>query len=63
MNIRRKINRNKLKNAQQNNKINNNWREYQISKYGINKWCKIYNDSQKVKNKANKATKGTAFYV
>lgn len=35
MSIERKLNRNKLKSAHKNNKINNAWREYQINKYGI----------------------------
>lgn len=63
MSICRKVNRNKLKKAYKSNKINRGWREYQINKYGIDDWCKKYNDSKKVTNKANKATPGTAYYV
>ncbi len=63
MNIERKINRNKLKKAQGNNKIRISWREYQINKYGIRKWCKLYNKSQKVRNKEERVTPQTAFYV
>lgn len=60
MSIERKINRTKLKDAQKNNKIKSAWRYYQIKKYGTNKWCKLFNNSRKQKNKANMAT---AFYV
>lgn len=63
MSICRKVNRNKLKKAYKSNKINRGWREYQINKYGIDDWCKKYNDSKKVTNKANKATPATAYYV
>lgn len=63
MNIDRKINRNKLKKAQGNNKIKNNWRAYQISKYGIKEWCKIYNASTNIKDKGNKVTPKTAYNV
>ena len=63
MNIDRKVNRNKLKKAQGNNKIKMSWREFQISKYGIFKWCKMYNNSQKLSNKENKVTPETAFLV
>lgn len=61
--MERKVNRNKLKIAQQNNKISKNWRTYQINKYGIQDWCNKYNQSQKIKNRANKATPSTAYYV
>lgn len=61
--MERKVNRNKLKKAQQNNKINKSWRTYQISKYGIQEWCNKYNQSQKTKNRTNKATPSTAYYV
>lgn len=63
MGTERKINRNKLKKAYENNKISKAWRTYQINKYGIQEWCKKYNDSQKVKNNANKATRGTAYII
>ena len=56
MNIERKINRNKLKNAQGNNKIRRNWREFQISKYRIKKWCKMYNATTNIKDKGNRIT-------
>lgn len=63
MSINRKINRNKLKKAYKNNKINKGWREYQIHKYGIQSWCKKFNESKKVANKGNKATPDTAFFI
>ena len=63
MSIERKTNRNKLKKAYKKNKINKAWREYQINKYGIQNWCKKFNDSKKVTNKASKVTPGTAYYV
>lgn len=63
MSIERKTNRNKLKNAQKNNKINKAWREYQINKYGIKIWCRKFNDSRKLTNKANKATPETAHFI
>ena len=59
----RKIQRNKLKNMQGNNKIKQEWRKKQIKKYGIIKWCIIYNQSQKMTNKANKAYKGNAYII
>ena len=63
MSIDRKVKRNKLKNAYKNNKINRAWREYQINKLGVNNWCKQYNNSKKVSNKADKATSKTAFFI
>ena len=63
MSIERKLNRNKLKNAHKNNKINKAWREYQINKYGIQSWCEKFNNSKNIKNKASKATPDTAYYV
>lgn len=63
MSIERKTNRNKLKNAHKNNKINKSWREYQINKYGIRNWCDKYNQSQKNINKASRATPSNAYYV
>ena len=63
MSIERKINRNRLKNAQKNNKINILWREYQVNKYGISNWCRKFNDSKKTTNKANRVTPSTVFYI
>lgn len=63
MNIERKINRNKLKKAQGNNKIKNNWKSYQINKYGIIKWCKLYNSTTNIKDKGNIVTPKTAYNV
>lgn len=63
MSIERKSNRNKLKNAHKNNKINKAWREYQINKYGIQSWCEKLNNSKNITNKASKATPSTAYYV
>jgi len=63
MNIERKINRNKLKNAQKNNKIRRNWREFQINKYGIKRWCKMYNATTNIKDKGNRITPTIAHNV
>jgi len=63
MKIQRKVNRNKLKQSQKNNKINKNWRIYQINKYGIKKWCDMYNKSKNIKSNADKITPKTAYYV
>ena len=63
MSIERKINRNKLKHAQGNNKIRRNWREFQISKYGITRWCKIYNATTNIKDKGNRITPEIAHNV
>lgn len=63
MSVDRKINRNKLKNAYKSNKINRGWREYQINKYGIQNWCKKFNSSRKINNKANKVAPDTAYHV
>lgn len=62
MSFERKVNRNKLKKAQENNKIQKAWRYYQIEKYGAKKWCNLYNKSKNIKNKASQATPSTAFY-
>ncbi len=63
MSIERKINRNKLKHAQGNNKIRRNWREFQISKYGIKRWCKMYNATTNIKDKGNRITPTIAHNV
>lgn len=63
MGFERKVNRNKLKKAQGNNKIQKAWRYYQIKKYGIGKWCKMYNKSKNIKNKEERVTPETAYYV
>ena len=43
MSITRKIERNKLKVKQQNNKIRKAWRTEQINKYSIKGYCDMYN--------------------
>lgn len=63
MSLSRVVNRNKLKRSQKNNKIQKAWRYYQIKKYGIHKWCKMYNDSKNIKNKEERVTPNTAFYI
>lgn len=63
MNIERKVNRNKIKKAHKNNKIREVWRFYQIEKYGIQEWCKMYNKSTNIKDRANKVTPENAHYI
>ncbi len=63
MSFERKVNRNKLKKAQRNNKIQKAWRYYQIEKYGIGEWCKLHNKSKNIKNKEERVTPETARYV
>lgn len=52
MSIERTIQRNKIKNEQQNNKIRKEWRIFQVEKYGIQDYCDMYNKNNK--NKINK---------
>lgn len=52
MSIERTIQRNKIKNEQQNNKIRKVWRIFQVEKYGIQDYCDMYNKNNK--NKINK---------
>lgn len=52
MSIERTIQRNKIKNEQQNNKIRKAWRIFQVEKYSIQNYCDMYNKNNK--NKINK---------
>ena len=52
MSTTRTIQRNKIKNEQQNNKIRKAWRISQVEKYGIQDYCDMYNKNNK--NKINK---------
>ena len=58
----RKILRNALKKKQGNNHIREIWRRMQIKKYGVNRWCFLYNESQN-KGKENRITPKTAFEI
>lgn len=49
MSILRKIQRNKLKNSQQSNRIRKAWRTLQVEKYSIDGYCKLYNKNNKKK--------------
>ena len=49
MSVTRKIQRNILKNSQQNNKIRKAWRTLQVEKYSIDGYCKMYNKNNKKK--------------
>lgn len=60
MSIIRKIERNKLKFEQKNNKIRKAWRTNQIHKYGLKKYCLLWNKSHK---KTNKITPKAAYNV
>ena len=51
MSTTRTIQRNKIKNEQQNNKIRKAWRIFQVEKYGIQDYCDMYNKNNK--NKIN----------
>lgn len=51
MSILRKIERNKLKNEQKNNKIQKAWRKKQVDAYGIQGYIDLHN--QNCKNKIN----------
>ncbi|MBQ8299486.1 MAG: hypothetical protein IJX99_06455 [Clostridia bacterium] len=48
----RSIKRNIIKKAQGNNRIRKRWRIAQIKKFGLEKWCKIYNKCNR-KSRAN----------
>lgn len=63
MNYVRKIARNNMKQKQGNNEINLAWRSRQIKKYGVKDWCKLFNKSQNIKNKASRMTPKTAYYI
>ena len=41
----RSIARNAAKKSQGSNRIRSKWRNFQIEKYGISKWCRMYNKS------------------
>ena len=51
MSILRKIERNKLKHDQKNNKIQKVWRRKQVEKYGLQGYIDLYNKN--CKNKIN----------
>lgn len=51
----RKIERNMAKKALGKNKIRRMWRKAQIEKYGISKWCYMYNKCNS-NNKTNYIT-------
>lgn len=61
MSITRKIERNKLKVKQQNNKIRKAWRTEQINKYSIKGYCDMYNTNNP--NKINKLTPKQAYSI
>lgn len=52
MSTTRTIQRNRLKNSQQSNRIRKAWRIFQVEKYGIQDYCDMYNKNNK--NKMNK---------
>jgi len=41
--LTRKIARNMAKKSQGNNRIRRKWRKFQIERYGISYWCRMYN--------------------
>lgn len=57
----RKIRRNMFKIEQGNNKIRQAWRSYQIGKYSIDGYCKLYNSN--VTTKMARITPKTAYIV
>lgn len=61
MSILRKIERNKLKIKQENNKIRKAWRIHQIDKYSIEGYCELYNKN--VNKKEQKISPKTAYNV
>lgn len=61
MSITRKIERNKLKAKQQNNKIRKAWRTEQINKYSIKGYCDMYNRNNP--KKINKLTPKQAYSI
>lgn len=58
----RDIQRNFLKKYQGNNKINKTWRDFQIKKYGLEQYVKMYNKNQG-KHKSRRITPSTAYQV
>ena len=52
MSTTRTIQRNRLKNSQQSNRIRKAWRIFQVEKYGIQDYCYMYNKNNK--NNKNK---------
>lgn len=61
MSIIRTIQRNILKNSQQNNKIRKAWRTLQVEKYSIQGYCDMYNKNNK--HKANKMKPSEVYMV
>ena len=57
----RKIERNKLKIKQENNKIRKAWRMYQVDKYSIDGYCKLYNKN--ITSKLKRITPKTIYNV
>lgn len=58
----RKIQRNFLKKWQGNNKINKTWRNFQVEKYGLEQYIKMYNKNQG-KHKGRRINTKTVFSV
>jgi hypothetical protein len=54
----RKIRRNMFKIEQGNSKIRKAWRSYQVGKYSVDGYCKLYN-----KNNRNKITPNTVYDI
>ena len=52
MSTTRTIQRNRLKNSQQSDRIRKAWRTFQVNKYAIQDYCDMYNKNSK--NKINK---------
>lgn len=52
MSTTRTIQRNRLKNSQQSDRIRKAWRTFQVNKYAIQDYCDMYNKNNK--NKINK---------
>lgn len=61
MSVIRQIERNKLKQKQQNTKIRKAWRTYQINKYSIKGYCDMYNKNNP--KKLDKLTHKEAYLV
>lgn len=53
--LNRKIARNMAKKSIDSNKIQRIWRDFQIERYGISKWCYMYNKCNR-NNKTNYIT-------
>lgn len=62
MSMIRHIKRNMFKKLQGSNRIRRRWRKAQIQKFGLKKWCQIYNRSN-VNNKAYAVTPEDALNI